>query len=748
MEPPHKRSRSASVSFAEVLKNPECLLEWVDERSPTGFARFSKKKALFRCRVCKHDSMIAVGNVATNPGRKCGYCAHKIPPCSDLSCQHCQKDTVATAMASRSDVVWDESNEQSPNQVWRACNKKATWRCLTCDHTWLAAIISVTRIGSGCPFCSGLKLCGAASCDLCFPRSVACVAEDLYARNIVCADDNPKLVSKCSSKKVMWYCTTCRHTWSKTPNHIIGKGFGCPFCAGKRLCSSSECEPCFCRSVASSLAGLKDRDVEWHDAKDPRSMTKGCNKKATWSCLRCAHKWSAVISSVVTNGRGCPYCAGQRMCDTDTECNTCFLQSLASTELELRDRGIIWAPGTDARGIMKGSSSAKITWVCQVCHHDWVTKASSVTGGSGCPFCALQALCDDTGCATCFDRSVASIVDDLSTRGVEWVSPADPRSVAKGCNDRATWRCMSCHHEWSAIVSSVAVRGSGCPFCCVAPKALCSDTRCDHCLERSVASIVEELSSERRIAWADAIDPRSVAKGCSDKATWKCLTCHHQWRAAVNGVVFRGRSCPFCCFAPKSLCSDARCDHCLVRSVASIVDELAERNVLWVDDVDPRTIAKGSKVKAAWSCDKCKHKWSAVVYSVVSGSGCPKCVNKTQAMVHTFVHGFVARLLPSIDVIHEWSPDWLGRRRFDIGIPRLRLIVEVDGKQHYVQVANWPPPHETQANDRWKKERATENDFSVFRIRTHDIRKKGSKWKEHVQELIHRHALELEDGAI
>ena len=430
MEPPRKRSRSASVSFAEVLTNPECLLEWVDDRSPTRFTRFSKGKALFRCRVCKHKSIIAVGNVAKKPWRKCGYCTHKMPPCSDTSCEHCQKDTVATAMESRGDVVWDESNDQSPNQVWRACGKKATWRCLTCDHTWLAAIVSVTRIGSGCPFCAGQKLCGVASCDLCFPRSVACVVEDLSARNIVWADDkDPKLVSKCSNKKVAWSCTTCRHTWSDTPSHITGGNRGCPFCAGKRLCAS-ECESCFQRSVASSLADLKDRGVEWRDAKDPRS------------------------------------------------------------------------------------------------------------------------------------------------------------------------------------------------------------------------------------------------------------------------------------------------------------------------------VAKGSNTKAAWSCNKCKHTWSAVGYSVVSGSGGPKCVNKTQAMVHTFVHGFVARLLPSIDVIHEWSPDWLGRRRFDIGIPRLRLIVEVDGKQHYVQVANWPPPHETQANDRWKKERATENGFSVFRIRTHDIRKKGSKWKEHVQELIHRHALELEDRSV
>lgn len=34
-------------------------------------------------------------------------------------------------------------------------------------------------------------------------------------------------------------------------------------------------------------------------------------------------------------------------------------------------------------------------------------------------------------------------------------------------------------------------------------------------------------------------------------------------------------------------------------------------------------------------------------------------------------------------VIHQWSPDWLGRQRLDVAIPELNIAFEYQGKQHY-----------------------------------------------------------------
>ncbi len=313
-------------------------------------------------------------------------------------------------------------------------------------------------------------------------------------------------------------------------------------------------------------------------------------------------------------------------------------------------------------------------------------------------------------------------------RGILWNDSLDPRTIYIGSYKKAGWKCETCEHSWSARIASVTLSGNGCPFC--ARRQLCVDINCKMCFNRSVAACSIDLA-ERGILWDDSIDPRMISKGSDKKAGWKCAKCKHSWIATIAKVIIHGNGCPFC--TCKKLCVDVSCKTCFNRSVAAILDKCVERGILWNDSMDPRTVSKSSDKKASWKCEKCEHSWIASISSVISrGTGCPKCVNKTQALVHSFV----LDLLPGVDVHHEWSPVWLDRKRFDIAIPSLQLIIEVDGDQHYVQVSNWTPPHITQASDRWKEKRAAENGFTVFRIRVRDIKAKGSMWKHQLTELL------------
>ncbi len=406
-------------------------------------------------------------------------------------------------------------------------------------------------------------------------------------------------------------------------------------------------------------------------------------------------------------------------------------QSVAACLPKLAERGVLWNDSMDPWTITKGSHK-KVKWKCATCEHSWYTMIKSVTSkGSGCPFCAGQKLCVDIDCEMCFNRSVASCSTDFAERGILWDDPRNPRTIAKGSDKKAGWKCEKCNHSWYAVIQSVTSIEIGCPFC--AGKKLCVDIDCEMCFNRSVASCSTDFA-ERGILWDDPRNPRTIAKGSQKKVGLRCARCDHLWMTVVKNVTSNGGGCPFC--AGKKLCIDIDCEMCFNRSVASKLDQLTERGVLWNGLVDPRTIAKGSGKKAGWKCARCAHLWYAMVKNVTSNRcGCPKCVNKTQALVHDFV----TELLPDVDVHAEWSPDWLGRKRFDIAIPSLRLIIEVDGDQHYVQVSNWAPPHITQANDRWKEERAAENGFTVFRIRTKFIWAKESKWKHRLTELVDKH---------
>ena len=50
-----------------------------------------------------------------------------------------------------------------------------------------------------------------------------------------------------------------------------------------------------------------------------------------------------------------------------------------------------------------------------------------------------------------------------------------------------------------------------------------------------------------------------------------------------------------------------------------------------------------------------------------------------------------------------------------------KIIIELDGRQHFVQVGNWKTPEEQFENDQYKEKCANENGYSVIRIIQEDV---------------------------
>ena len=50
-----------------------------------------------------------------------------------------------------------------------------------------------------------------------------------------------------------------------------------------------------------------------------------------------------------------------------------------------------------------------------------------------------------------------------------------------------------------------------------------------------------------------------------------------------------------------------------------------------------------------------------------------------------------------------------------------KIIIELDGLQHFEQVSNWSSPEETHLNDVYKMKCANENGYSVIRILQEDV---------------------------
>lgn len=77
----------------------------------------------------------------------------------------------------------------------------------------------------------------------------------------------------------------------------------------------------------------------------------------------------------------------------------------------------------------------------------------------------------------------------------------------------------------------------------------------------------------------------------------------------------------------------------------------------------------------------------------------------------------VYRLLinSGIDFIVHWKPKWGNKKQYDFYIPVYQLIIEVNGRQHYMNVGNhWSKLVDQQDNDNKKREVALKNGIKSY----------------------------------
>ena len=113
--------------------------------------------------------------------------------------------------------------------------------------------------------------------------------------------------------------------------------------------------------------------------------------------------------------------------------------------------------------------------------------------------------------------------------------------------------------------------------------------------------------------------------------------------------------------------------------------------------------------------------------------GCMSCMNKTEGLLRIFLE------ICGYNVIFQFSPDWLNtpqmkrKGRFDFCISDLKLIIELDGEQHFSQVSDWESPQEIQRKDTIKTILAIENGYTIIRLLQKDVYKNKNNWKQFVE---------------
>ena len=365
------------------------------------------------------------------------------------------------------------------------------------------------------------------------------------------------------------------------------------------------------------------------------------------------------------------------------------------------------------RDVYKSSSTKKYWFDCIKCNHQFDTSLSNLNLGNWCPYCSHQKLCNDNNCIICYEKSFAS--QEKSKYWSNKNGDIKQRQIFKSSTTKKYWfDCIKCNHSFDASPANI-IKGKWCPYC--SNQKICID--CSICYEKSFAS------HEKSKYWSAKngdIKPIEIFKSSNTKYWFECNKCNHTFDK-VLGSVNSGGWCPYCSSPPKLLCNDHECSLCYDKSFAC-----HEKSKYWSAknrDIKPREIFRSSGNKYLFDCNKCNNTFDTALNNVVSGTWCPFCQNKTEAKIYS-------KLLPIYPIIiTQFKQEWCKNIRhlpFDFCIPECKIIIELDGRQHFQQVSNWSSPEEQFENDKYKEKCANDNNYSVIRIIQEDVLNDTYDW--------------------
>jgi very-short-patch-repair endonuclease len=530
----------------------------------------------------------------------------------------------------------------------------------------------------------------------------------------------PFQISKGTDKKYWFNCNICNHEFLKSPNGITTNNSWCAYCNSYKLCDNIECKNCFDKSFASHE---KVKYLSTKNELPARQICKSSGKKYWFKCNICDHDFISIISNI-TKGQWCGYCSNKLLCEND-DCKICFDKSFASHE-----KSKYWSDKNIEKPRQFGKGTHKKFWFnCDKCNHTFKTSLQIISMGCWCNFCSNDNLCENEECRICFDKSFAS---NEKSRYWSNKNAEKPRQVLKCSNQKYWFDCDKCNHSFSSLLSNISKTDGPrwCPYCSVPCKLLCDDENCSHCFNNSFAS------HEKSTYWSNknTEKPRQVFK-CSNQKYWfDCDKCTHTFDTSVAYITNGGNWCRYC--PSQDFCLE-NCDECYSKSMAS-----HEKSKFWSikNKYKPREIMKGSRQKIIFNCNRCELDFETIPYTVVFlNSWCPHCINKTELKLHNQL----LSIYPNI--ISQFKQEWCKKVNylpFDFCIPEDKIIIELDGPQHFVQISNWSSPEQQFENDKFKEECANNNGYSIIRLLQEDVLNDTYDWIKELCDTIE----ELKNG--
>jgi very-short-patch-repair endonuclease len=295
----------------------------------------------------------------------------------------------------------------------------------------------------------------------------------------------------------------------------------------------------------------------------------------------------------------------------------------------------------------------------------------------------------------------------------------EPQTIAISSHKKYIFNCHVCKHSYEQAPADKTY-GQGCPFC--SNKQLCYD-RCILCLSKS-CDIYEDIWSDK-----NEISPKTVFIKSGKKFWFDCHICNHSYEQTPCDKS-QGSGCLYC--SNSKLCGFLDCLFCLQKSCYVYKDTWSVKNITKNGIyIKPETVSISNGKKFWFQCKKCNHDYlQRPNDKTKKNQGCPRCVNKTETLVADYLEE------TGINFIIQYKIG-SSRKRYDFYLPDHKLIVEVDGEQHFRQVGNWESYEKTLENDIEKMKTSLLNGISVLRIYQPDIWYDKIDWKSCINDNLY-----------
>lgn len=320
-------------------------------------------------------------------------------------------------------------------------------------------------------------------------------------------------IGRGSDKKYFWRCKE-GHTWDAAASSRAA-GQGCPYCSGRRRLVGATDFLSLYPKLASEIHPSLNLDL------DPSQTSPKSSKRVTWQCTKNPeHIFVNSVHKRVIRNQGCPYCANKKVLLGDND-----LSSVFPAFAEQWD----WEKNVDCRPDTVTAFSQKLVWWICESGHSFSSRISYRTrGGAGCPYCSGRYPVIGVNDLTITHPHRLSLWDSDK-------NPLGPENFLAGSDKKVWWVCRY-KHSFLSSIHSVAMVGTGCPYCSGNKILPGFNDLLSH------PGLSEELDLERNERAEIKLD--SIHSGSHKKVWWKCIK-GHSWSASPDKRT-RGRGCPRC----------------------------------------------------------------------------------------------------------------------------------------------------------------------------------------------------------